>query len=160
MGFFKNLFTRKNKEHNKASEPIKVIDSVPEVKDEVKAEAKAEPAKKADKRFTETMRQRKLKAGIGMLDVNGNYLSPYDVRLKEVQGCDMDVLADLLIGEVPDHAPHAKDQPHPLSDEYKAMKAKEKEERNAKAKAVEAAAVEVVGAGQAVEAVEATPTPA
>lgn len=96
-----------------------------------------EPAK-VDKRFTppKSWQRFKVKHGHGMFSLRGRYLSPHDVRCRELSGCDMGVLADLLIGEIPNHAPNSEG-PHPLSTEYMIMKAKEKEARYAKTKTEE-----------------------
>jgi len=62
----------------------------------------------------ETMRQLRLKHGLGVLNPRGNYLSKHDVHMLEIMGCDLTVLGDLVLGEMPAHAPNQPGVEHPL----------------------------------------------
>ena len=120
MDFFKYF---KRKEEKKADTELKTATTT-----YADTRPSTEPKKAPARRMT--MREMKINKGYGMLTPAGNYMSPHDIRCLELMGCDLEVLAALRTGEIPDCAPHGNG-PHQLSAEYAELKAKEREE-NAK----------------------------
>ena len=120
MDFFKYF---KRKEEKKADTELKTTTTT-----YTQTQPASEPKKIAPR--PRTMRQIRIENGHGMLTPAGNYMSPHDIRCLELMGCDLEVLAALRTGEIPECAPHGNG-PHQLSAEYAELKAKEREE-NAK----------------------------
>lgn len=115
MGFFNNQLTRFINMCKKALQPLEVpkIERVIE-EDKVNAKVEREFARLTGRiRNKTTLRRSRLRQGKAMLDTRGQFLTPHDIRCLELAGCDLEVLASLRMGEIPDHAPNSELK-HPL----------------------------------------------